>query len=98
MGSGRQLLPQDQGCQAQVLGPRGYRSHTVTGATRDKDAAADADADAATPTTQPHGGAAAAAGSVEPQQALPPALGARASGRQGVTVVGRMLGPKADAN
>jgi hypothetical protein len=72
---------------------------TIT--TQDKDAAADAAADAVIPATQPHGGAAAAVGRVERPLpvVLPPALGARAlqaSGLQGV--VGRMLGPQADAD
>jgi hypothetical protein len=73
----------------------------------DEDAAADAAADAVIPATQPNGGAAAAASRVKPHWppalpiVLPPALGARAHrlqarGLQGV--VGRMLGPNADAD
>ncbi len=94
-------MPQDQ----HKVVKRKFEDQKDTGATQDEDAAADAAADAATPTTPPHGGA-AAAGRVEPPLALqlppalpvalPPALGARASGWHGV--VGRMLGPKADAD
>ena len=83
-----------------------FEDQEETRAAPDEDAAADAAANAATPTILPHGGAAAAAGRVEPPaapitasspapspggtQALP-----RASGWHGVA--GRMLGPKADA-
>ncbi len=60
--SGHKRLPKDKGYrQTQVRGPRGYRDK--------QDAAADAAADAATPATPLHGGAAAAAGRVEPPPA-----------------------------
>ncbi len=74
----------------------------------DEDSAADAAADAVTPATLQHGGAVASAGRVEPPQAPSTAsspvpspggkgtASKRAAGQAGV--VGRMLGPKADAN
>jgi hypothetical protein len=97
----RQRLPQDQGSQAQVWGPRGYLTHTVTRTTQDEDAVADAAADTATPNTQPHGGAAAVTGRLEPWQApctaSNPALSPGGKGKR-VAVEGRMLGPKADAD
>ena len=45
---------------------RKFEDQEDTGTTPDEDAAADAAADAVTPDTPPHGGAAAAAGRVEP--------------------------------
>ncbi len=92
-------MPQDQ---HKLVFKRKFEDQKDTGATPDEDAAADAAADAATPTTPQHKGAAAAAGRVEPPAAPStasspaPALGARASGWHGV--IGRMLGPKADAD
>ena len=83
---------------------RKFEDQEDTGTTPDEDAAAAA-ADAFTPATPPHGGAAAAAGRVElppaPSTASGPvpspgAWALRASGRHGV--VGRMQGPKADAD
>ncbi len=76
--------------------------------TLDEDTTAHATAHAVTPATQQHGGAVAAAGRVQPP--LPPntasspapspggkgATSKRAAGRAGV--LGRMLGPKADAD
>jgi hypothetical protein len=95
----------DQGascCPTTKVVKRKFEDQEDTRTTHDEDAAVDASAATATPATLPHGVAAAGGGGVVPPAlpvALPPAQGARElreSGRQGV--VGRMLGPKADAD
>jgi hypothetical protein len=82
---------------------RKFEDQENTRTTPDEDAAADAAADAVNPSTPPHGGRSSRsrhcpAGWSLYRPVLPPALRAwalRASGWLGV--VGRMLGPKADA-
>ena len=80
-GSGRQWLPQDQHKVVKCK----FKDQEETRATPgpDEDAATDAAANAATPTTQPHGGAAAAAGGVEPASPQPRAWGQGQAGGVG---------------
>ncbi len=58
---------------------RKFEDQEDTRTTPDEDADADAAADAATPATQPHGGAAATVGRVEPPQAPSTASGSAPS-------------------
>jgi hypothetical protein len=79
-----------------------FKGQEDTRIMQDEAAAADAAADAVTPATPPHGGAAAAAGKVELPPASSTASGSAPPGGMGAAsvqgVVGRMLGPKADAD
>ncbi len=83
-GSGRQRLPQVQGRQAQVRGPRGYR--TCTGRHRHprrrRRHPADAAATPATPATPPDGDT-AAAGEEEPRS-VPSPVQSGGQGRRAV--------------